>query len=184
MSDSARAVIAAGLAKLGLIESPTATYDCSDGATPRQCSQVQLYYMHGLGHGIGLEVHDPDQFYFSGVIGAGSAFTIEPGVYVRGNLLDILPRTPRNAQLAAAIGGAVKKYADVGVRIEDDYVVTEQGLEWVSCGLPREADEIEALMRGPYRGAPPRDATKVEWYKADGSHPAPRYQRPNSCVKM
>ena len=184
MNDSARTVIANGLAKLGLIESPTATYDCTDGATPRQCSQVQLYYMHGLGHGIGLEVHDPEQFYYTGTIASGSAFTIEPGIYVRGNLLDILPRTPRNAQLAARIGATVKKYADIGVRIEDDYIVTDQGVEWVSCGLPREVDEIEALMRTPSRGAPPRDATKVEWYKSDGSRPAPRYQRPSSCMKM
>lgn len=184
MSDSARAVIAAGLARLGLIESPTAAYDCGTAEQPRQCSQVQLYYMHGLGHGIGLEVHDPDQYYFTGTIGIGSAFTIEPGIYVRGNLLDILPKTPRNAQLAAAIGGAVRRHANIGVRIEDDYVVTDEGLEWVSCGLPREADEIEALMRGSYRGTPARDAEKVEWYKADGNRPAPRYQRPQSCVKM
>ncbi|HEX4936248.1 MAG TPA: aminopeptidase P family protein [Gemmatimonadaceae bacterium] len=184
MSDSARAVIAQGLARLGLIESPTATYDCSDGTMPRQCSQVQLYYMHGLGHGIGLEVHDPEQYYYSGVIAPGSAFTIEPGIYVRGNLLEILPRTPRNAQLAARIGGAVKRFADIGVRIEDDYLVTEQGVEWVSCGLPREADEIEALMRAPSQGAPPRDAAKVEWYKSDASRPAPRYQPPASCTKM
>ncbi len=184
MSDSARAVIAAGLTRLGLIESSTATYDCGSAERPRQCSQVQLYYMHGLGHGIGLEVHDPDQYYFTGTIATGSAFTIEPGIYVRGNLLDILPKTPRNAQLAAKIGGAVRKHADIGIRIEDDYLVTDQGLEWISCGLPREADEIEALMRGSYRGTPTRDATKVEWYKADGTHPAPRYQRPQSCVKM
>lgn len=184
MSDSARAVIATGLAHLGLIESPTATYDCGTPALPRQCSQVQLYYMHGLGHGIGLEVHDPDQYYFTGVIAPGSAFTIEPGIYVRSNLLDILPRTPRNAQLAAKIGDAVRRYADVGIRIEDDYVVTEEGVEWISCGLPREADEVEALMRGGSRGAPPRDAEKVDWYKGDGAHPASRYQRPTSCVKM
>lgn len=184
MSDSARAVIAAGLTRLGLIESPAATYDCGTAERPRDCSQVQLYYMHGLGHGIGLEVHDPDQYYFNGVLGIGSAFTIEPGIYVRGNLLDILPRTRRNAEVAARIGDAVRRHANIGVRIEDDYVVTDEGVEWISCGLPREADEIEALMRGSYRGAPTRDATKVEWYKSDGSRPAPRYQRPQSCMKM
>lgn len=184
MSDSARAVIAEGLASLGLIESPTATYDCGEGNQPRSCSQVQLYYMHGLGHGIGLAVHDPDQYYFTGVIGPGSAFTIEPGIYVRDNLLDVLPKTARNAQLAATIGATVKKYANVGVRIEDVYVVTELGVEWVSCGLAREANEIEALMQGTYTGPPARDAAKVEWYKGDGTTAAPRYQSPPSCVKM
>ena len=59
------------------------------------CSQLSLFYMHGLGHGIGLDVHDPDQ-YESGPIGVGSAFTIEPGIYVRENLPQILRRTPNN----------------------------------------------------------------------------------------
>jgi Xaa-Pro aminopeptidase len=186
MSDSARVVIANGLAKLGLIESPDATYDCGTAQQARQCPQYTLYYMHGLGHGIGLEVHDPDQFYFTGIIAQGSAFTIEPGIYVRGNLLDIIPKSPRNAQLVAKIAPAVKKFADVGVRIEDDYLVTDQGLEWVSCGLPREAEEVEALMQGAYSGPPARDSEKVEWYKArDGAaNQAPKYQRPSSCVKM
>ena len=38
-----------------------------------------MYYMHGLGHGIGLEVHDPEQYYYLGLIQPGSAFTLEPG---------------------------------------------------------------------------------------------------------
>ena len=92
MSDSALAVIQAGLAKLGLIESTTATYECGSANSPKQCPQWSLYYMHGLGHGIGLDVHDPDQYYFTGIINPGSAFTIEPGIYVRDNLLDILPQ--------------------------------------------------------------------------------------------
>ncbi|MCC6772217.1 MAG: aminopeptidase P N-terminal domain-containing protein [Gemmatimonadaceae bacterium] len=184
MSDAASSVIAAGLARLGLIESPTATYDCSTGDTPRQCPQVQLYYMHGLGHGIGLEVHDPDQYYFTGVVAAGSAFTIEPGIYVRGNLADILPATPRNEQLARRLTPSITRYADIGVRIEDDYVVTAEGVEWVSCGLPREADEIEALMRGGQAQAPMRDPAKVAWYAADPTRPAPHYQPPAACLKM
>jgi Xaa-Pro aminopeptidase len=169
-TDSARTVIAAGLARLGLIESADATYDCGTAAQPRQCPQVGLYYMHGLGHGIGLEVHDPDQYYFTGTIGVGSAFSIEPGIYVRGNLLDVIADSPRNRTLKARIGPAVTRYADVGVRIEDNYLVTEQGLEWASCGLPREIAEIEALMREPYRGPAARDSVKVEWYRApDGA---------------
>ena len=162
MNDSATAVIAAGLARLGLIESPDATYDCGGDGTAR-CPQVSLYYMHGLGHGIGLDVHDPDQ-YAAGQIREGSVFTIEPGVYVRGELLSILPATPRNRALAAKIGPAVRRYANIGVRIEDDYIITEQGPEWISRA-PREPDEVEAAMRGEYAGPRPRDAARIEWYR-------------------
>ena len=145
MTDSANAVMTRGLARLGLIESADATYDASRG---RQEPQLQLYYMHGLGHGIGLEVHDPDQFYFTGAIGEGSAFTIEPGIYVRENLLDIIPDTPRNRAMIAKIGPAVERYKNIGIRIEDDYVATDKGVEWISRA-PREISEIEALMRPP-----------------------------------
>lgn len=145
MADSASATLAAGLARLGLIESPTATYDCSaDGA--RQCTQLSLFYMHGLGHGIGLEVHDPDRYEIEGNLGVGSIFTIEPGVYVRSNLLEILPRTPRNDALAEKLKPLLVKYQNIGVRIEDDYLITEQGLEWLTRG-PREISEIEQAMR-------------------------------------
>jgi Xaa-Pro aminopeptidase len=148
MSDSASALIAAGLTRLGLIESPTATYDVvgRNGAI-RQLPQASMYYMHGLGHGIGLEVHDPEQFYYSGTIAEGSAFTIEPGIYVRPNVLEILADTPRNRQLIAKLRPAVERYKSIGVRIEDDYIVTDKGLEWISRA-PREIDEIEALMKG------------------------------------
>jgi Xaa-Pro aminopeptidase len=143
MSDSADAVIAAGLARLGLIESPNATFESSrGGAQP----QLHLYYMHGLGHGIGLEVHDPDQFYFTGTIGEGSAFTIEPGIYVRENLLETIADTPKNRAMIAKIRTAVERYKNIGVRIEDDYIVTDKGVEWISRA-PREIAEIEALMR-------------------------------------
>jgi Xaa-Pro aminopeptidase len=120
--------------------------------------------MHGLGHGIGLEVHDPDQYYFSGKLAVGSAFTIEPGIYVRGNLLDILPATPRNRALVERIGAAVRRHADIGVRIEDDYLVTERGLEWISRA-PREADEVERLMAEPGTGPARRDPALVGRYR-------------------
>jgi len=165
MTDSSSAVLAAGLARLGLIESPTAMYDCFGGSSPRECPQYRLYYMHGLGHGIGLEVHDPDQFYRSGIIGVGSAFTIEPGIYVREHVLEEMPDTPRNRALAAKLRDAVAKYRNIGVRIEDDYMATEKGVEWISRA-PREIDEIEALMRAGSRGPAPRNASLVEKYRA------------------
>jgi Xaa-Pro aminopeptidase len=166
MSDSASAVLAAGLAKLGLIESPAATYDCAVGDQQRQCPQYRLYYMHGLGHGIGLEVHDPDQYYFTSTIAPGSAFTIEPGIYVREHVLDEMPDSPRNREIATKLRAAVSTYRNIGVRIEDDYLATEKGVEWISRA-PREIDEVEAAMRGGYAGPPKRDPSLVEKYKGE-----------------
>jgi Xaa-Pro aminopeptidase len=150
MTDSSSAVLAAGLAKLGLIESPTATYDCEAGSA-RQCPQYRMYYMHGLGHGIGLEVHDPEQYYVTSRIAPGSAFTIEPGIYVRASVLEEMPDSPRNREIAAKLRSAVNTYRNIGVRIEDDYIATESGVEWISRA-PREIEEIEAAMRGGYAG--------------------------------
>jgi Xaa-Pro aminopeptidase len=136
MADSATAAMAAGLAKLGLIDSATATYDCGT----RQCPQLSLFYMHGLGHGLGLEVHDPDQYYFDGDMGVNSVYTIEPGVYVRANLIDIIPDTPRNRVLKTRLAP----------------LVTRTGYVHLSKKLPREAAEIERLMAEPYTGPSPR----------------------------
>jgi Xaa-Pro aminopeptidase len=147
MNTAAVNVLSAGLAGLGLIEAPDASYDCT--ASGEQCPQFRLYYMHGLGHAIGLDVHDPGTSGVQpGILAVGDVFSIEPGVYVRRNLLDIIPDTPRNRALKDRIRAAVERYADIGVRIEDDFVVTPSGLERISTG-PREIDEIEAVMRTP-----------------------------------
>jgi Xaa-Pro aminopeptidase len=161
MTDSATAVLRRGLARLGLIESADAMYDCGSAIRPRECPQLSLFYMHGLGHGIGLDVHDPDQYSTTGRIDVGSAFTIEPGVYVRGNILDIIPDSPRNRALKVRIAPAVARYADIGVRIEDDYLVTADGVIRASAGVPREIDEVEAVMALPRT---PRDPAVVERY--------------------
>jgi Xaa-Pro aminopeptidase len=145
MSRAADSVLSAGLATLGLIDAPNATYDCGTADTPRKCRQLRLFYMHGLGHGIGLDVHDPDQYYESGILAEGSAFTIEPGLYVRADVLASLPDTPGNRSFVERRRAAVARFANLGVRIEDDYFVTANGVEWVSR-VPREAAEIEALM--------------------------------------
>ena len=167
MTDSANVTLAAGLARVGLIESPTATYDC-DAAASRQCSQLSLYYMHGLGHGIGLDVHDPGAAPSRNAttrMVEGSAFTIEPGIYVRENLIDIIPDTPKNRAVKDKLRAAVKRYANIGVRIEDDYIVTATGVEWISKA-PREIAEVEAEMRKPFTGPLPRNRSTVEWYRA------------------
>ena len=140
-----------GLARLGLIESPDATYDppwpvdCE--VRPDQCLQGMLFMIHGISHGIGLEVHDPVSFYFDGRFSPGDVLTIEPGIYVNANVFDLLPDTPKNRAFIAAVAGAVERYHAIGIRIEDNYLVTESGVERLSTA-PREADLVEAAMAG------------------------------------
>lgn len=148
-----------GLAALGLVESETALMDppwpADCDAAPQRCRQGQLWMIHGISHGIGLEVHDPAGFYSSaGVFVEGDVFTIEPGIYVSLRVLELLPDTPRNRQFAAAVRDAVARYDQIGVRIEDDYRVTSGGLERLSAGAPRDPDEIERLMQEAARTAP------------------------------
>jgi Xaa-Pro aminopeptidase len=147
-----RAVLEAGLAKLGLIESPDALLDPPWGgnceARPARCKQAYLFMPHGPGHGIGLEVHDIGGYSYSptGRFEAGEVFSIEPGLYIGMHLLEMLPDTPRNRAFIAKVRPVVERYADIGVRIEDDYILTERGLEWISRE-PREVAEIEARRR-------------------------------------
>jgi Xaa-Pro aminopeptidase len=156
LSDSAHAVIARGLARLGLVEAADASFDppwvTSCETAPSACRQSALFYSHGLGHGIGLEVHDPA--FAPGPRGpslaAGDAFTIEPGIYVSRLRLEMLPDTPRNRAFVARVRGAVERHHGIGVRIEDDFVVTTRGVERISTA-PREIAEIERLMRRPPR---------------------------------
>lgn len=157
--DSARAVEARGLARLGLIESAGATFDppwperCQ--SDPVYCTQAFLYMAHGLGHGIGLEVHDPPHPWVGqGTFEVGDVFTIEPGIYVSARLLDMLPDTPKNRTMIARVRPAVERYQNIGIRIEDDYVITPNGVEWLSRA-PREIAEIETA-RGLTRAATAR----------------------------
>ena len=154
--EAAREAVARGVARLGLTESVDATFDppwaeqCQ--TNPVACTQAFLYMAHGLGHGIGLEVHDrPHPWYGAGTFQAGDVFTIEPGIYVSRKLLEILPDTPKNRAMIAKVRPAVERYHDIGVRIEDDYLITDRGIDWLSRA-PREMAEIEAEM------ARPRDA--------------------------
>jgi Xaa-Pro aminopeptidase len=99
---------------------------------------------HGLGHGIGLEVHDPPRYGRGATFDVGQVFTIEPGVYISTKLLDMLPDTPKNRAFIGKVRKTVERYNNIGVRIEDDYVVTPNGVEWLSRA-PREIAEIEKL---------------------------------------
>src|SRR5687767_13019233 len=98
-----RAVVERGLARLGLIDSVGATFDGPPGqCAPGGCAQVWLYSPHGFGgHGIGLDVHDPAQYYSRSGFGVGDVFTVEPGIYIDPDDIAALPDTPRNRALRA-----------------------------------------------------------------------------------
>lgn len=165
LESAATGEIARGLTALGLIDGPNATYDCDSAGSGNRCPQFRLYFMHGLGHGVGLQVHDPDVSYY-GAFQTGAAVTLEPGIYVRSDVLDYLPDTPANRAMIERLRPAVARYRDIGVRIEDVYMLTSEGVERPSAGLPREADEVEALMREVGLGERDRRADVVEWYRS------------------
>ena len=151
VTDSARQVMNRGLLRLGLIESVTAIFDAPAWmpCANQGCPQRSLYTWHGVGgHGIGLEVHDPAQYDDEpNAFQAGDVFAIEPGLYFNSESLASLPDTPRNRTMLAKIGPAVERYNGIGIKIEDNYALTDSGLEWLSKGVPREIEEIESLMR-------------------------------------
>lgn len=122
-------------------------------------------------------MHDPDQFYETGRIAEGSAFTLEPGVYVRRDVLETLPDTPGNRALRGRLGPAVARYADVGVRIEDDYVVSAAGVEWVSRA-PRDVADVEALMAEPWTGTARRDPGAGARFDRAAGRTSPPVSRP------
>lgn len=130
----ARKVIADGLLKLGLITSTSG-------------NQYRMWYMHGTSHWIGLDVHDVggrDMPFRPGMV-----ITVEPGIYVREDTLENLDDTPRNRAQIEAIRPAFERYRNIGVRVEDDVLVTDDGHRVLSEGTPRSIEEIEAFMANP-----------------------------------
>ena len=125
-------VIKAGLLKLGLL-------------TDVSGEQYRIWFTHGTSHYLGIDVHDVGDG--SRPLEPGMAFTIEPGIYIRQIALDSLPRTPENIAFIEKVQPAVRKYADIGVRIEDSFLLEESGLTNLSIALPKTIDDIEALMR-------------------------------------
>jgi Xaa-Pro aminopeptidase len=149
--DSSVEVRVRGLAALGLVESADASFDppwqtdCT--RQPRACRQAMFWMIHGITHGLGLEVHDPTQFQFGDrKYRIGDAFVIEPGIYISSRMLEALPDTPKNRAFIAKVRPIIARYEATGVRIEDNYIITERGTERVSTA-PREIDEIEAVMK-------------------------------------
>ena len=92
----------------------------------------KAYYMHGLGHWLGLDVHDVGDYgnERDRPLEIGMVLTLEPGLYI-----------PKSADVP-------EKYKGIGIRIEDNLLITEYGNKNLTSGVPKEIDEIEALMAG------------------------------------
>ena len=117
-------VITEGLVELGLL----------DGEVEQliESEAHRAFYMHRAGHWLGMDVHDVGEYKVGGqwrVLEPGMALTVEPGIYI-----------------AADNQSVAKKWRGIGVRIEDDVVVTKQGCEILTSGVPKTVAEIEALM--------------------------------------
>jgi Xaa-Pro aminopeptidase len=130
---AAEDVVKAGLLKLGLI---------TDAAS----KQHRTWYTHGICHWIGLDVHDVGDY--RRPLEPGMTFVIEPGLYIREQALDELEDTPENRAFREKVRPAVAKYKDIGVRVEDSFLLSETGLVRLSARVPRTLEEIEAFMAG------------------------------------
>ena len=129
---ASEAVVKEGLLKLGLI---------TDATGP----QFRTWYTHGIVHWIGMDVHDVGDY--TRPLEAGMAFVIEPGLYIRPEALDQMADTPENRAFREKVGAAVNKYAGIGVRIEDSFLLTEGELVRLSAKVPRTTQELDDFMR-------------------------------------
>lgn len=128
---AATEVIKDGLLKLGLI-------------TDRNSNQYRIWFMHGTSHWLGMNVHDVGNY--GTKLEPGMVFTNEPGIYIRPDALDNLPKTTENDKFIAAVKPAFEKYKSIGVRIEDDLLITPDGVKWLTEALPRRMSEIEDFI--------------------------------------
>jgi len=120
---------AEGLVKLGLL-SGDAQQIVASGAYKR-------FTVHGVSHWVGLDVHDVGRYVVDGkprALAPGMVFTIEPGIYI-----------PANSQ------GVDPKWWNIGVRIEDDVLVTADGYDCLSCSAPREIADVEKTVQSGRR---------------------------------
>ena len=117
-------VITEGLVKIGLLEGDVKELIASEA--------YKEFYMHRAGHWLGMDVHDVGDYKVGGewrVLEPGMVMTVEPGIYV----------APDNERVA-------KKWRGIGIRIEDDVVITKDGNEVLTKDVPKTVAEIEALM--------------------------------------
>ncbi|HEX8142089.1 MAG TPA: Xaa-Pro aminopeptidase [Pyrinomonadaceae bacterium] len=113
-----------GMVRLGLLE--------GEPEKLIEEKQYEKFYMHGLGHFLGIDVHDVGRYYQDGqsrALEPGMVITVEPGLYVSEKAENI-----------------PEKYRGIGVRIEDDVLITEDGQRVLSSKVPKQPEEIEALM--------------------------------------
>ncbi|ARJ05696.1 Xaa-Pro aminopeptidase [Cnuibacter physcomitrellae] len=124
---TAMAVIARKTAEWGLL--PVS----AEEALEADNQQHRRYMVHGTSHHLGIDVHDcakaRREMYLDGVLEPGMVFTIEPGLYFQPDDLTV-----------------PEEYRGIGVRIEDDILVTASGAENLSIGIPRSADDVEAWI--------------------------------------
>ena len=117
-------VLTQGLIDIGVLDG--SLDDCIEK------SKYSPFYMHNTSHWLGMDVHDAGTYRHAGAsrtLEAGMVLTVEPGLYVRSD------------------APAPEHFRGIGIRIEDDALVTETGCEILTGGVPNTADEIEALMR-------------------------------------
>jgi Xaa-Pro aminopeptidase len=125
-------VLRAGLVRLGLVTEPTG-------------QQFKVFATHGVVHWIGMDVHDVGSR--TRPLEPGMSFVIEPGIYIREAALEDLPKTAANAAFVEKIRPVVQRYRNIGVRIEDSYLMTSSGLERLSATVPRTIDEVEQFLK-------------------------------------
>jgi Xaa-Pro aminopeptidase len=112
--------------------------------------ESRMYSRHGFCHWIGLEVHDVGAYKQKGEyvpFEAGMVFTIEPGLYFRQDIFDTMKKKGYSETEIEKIRPQLERYMHIGVRIEDDILVTETGYVNLSNAVPREIEDIEKLMR-------------------------------------
>src|SRR5262249_41009190 len=112
--------------------------------TSKDNDEYRIWFMHGSTHWIGMNVHDVGDY--ATLLAPGMVFTVEPGIYIRPDALEGLPKTPENEKFIAAVLPAVEKYKGIGIRIEDDVLVTEGEPKVMSAAIPSKLEEVEAAM--------------------------------------
>ena len=119
-----------GLLRLGLI-------------TDKNEQEYRVFFPHGTAHFLGLDVHDVGP---RNDLRPGAVLTVEPGIYVRQDAVERLVARGVEEEQLAKIRPSLDKYMSIGIRIEDDVLVTEDGYQLLSKNIPREIAAIELLM--------------------------------------